>query len=96
MNIPQLDMHYNELCTFGNIEYTPACCHKHFPRVFNVQCYRIMSGWQGGVRSKEQCLMDEEQNIGDENKKRRIECADTEDGVHSEFQRTHTESMSGF
>ena len=32
----------------------------------------------------------------EENKKRRLDCTDTEDGLHSEFQRTHTESMSEF
>ena len=42
-------------------------------------------------------MKDEEQNTGEENKKRRIECTDTENnGVHSEFQRAHTESMSEF
>ena len=97
MNVPQLDEHYDELCTFGNIDYTPAWYYKHFPGFFNVQCYRILAGWQGGVRSEEQCVKDEEQNTGEENKKRRIECTDTENnGIHSEFQRTHTESMSEF
>ena len=97
MNTPQLDEHYNELCTFGNIDYTPAWYYKHFPGFFNVQCYKILAGWQGGVRSEEQFVKDEEQNSGEENKKRRIECADTENnGVHSEFERTHTEGMSEF
>ena len=64
---------------------------------FNIQCFKILAGWQGGVRSEEQCVIDEEQNTGEENKKRRIECTDTESGgVHSEFQRTHSESMSEF
>lgn len=96
MNIPQLDQHYDELCTFGNIDYTPAWYYKHFPGFFNVQCYKILAGWQGGVRSEEQCLKDDTETREEENKKRRLDCADTEDGLHSEFQRTHTESMSEF
>ena len=96
MNIPQLDEHYDELCTFGNIDYTPAWYYKHFPGFFNVQCYKILAGWQGGVRSEEQCMKDELECTEGENKKRRIGCTDTEDGVHSELQRTHTESMSEF
>jgi len=95
MNIPDLDTHYDELCTFANIEYTPAWYYKHFPGFFNVQCYRILAGWQGGVRSDEQYLKEEEDNSNQENKKRRIE-SESEDGLHSEFQRTHTESMPEF
>ena len=95
MNIPQLDQHYDELCSFANIDYTPAWYYKHFPGFFNVQCYKILAGWQGGVRSEEQCLKDDTECI-EENKKRRLDCVDTEDGLHSEFQRTHTESMSEF
>ena len=96
MNTPQLDKDYDELCSFGNIEYTPAWYYNHFPGFFNVQGYRILAGWQGGARSEEQCLKDKEQNTGEENKKRRIECTDTENGVHSEFQRAHTKSMYEF
>ena len=96
MNIPHLDQHYDELCTYGNIDYTPAWYYKHFPGFFNVQCYKILAGWQGGVRSEEQCLKDETESREEENKKRRLDCTDTEDGVHSELQRTHTESMSEF
>lgn len=96
MNIPQLDQHYDELCTFGNIDYTPAWYYKHFPGFFNVQCYKILAGWQGGVRSEEQCMKDDLESTEGENKKRRIGCVDTEDGLHSELQRTHTESMSEF
>ena len=80
MNIPNLDEHYDELCTFANIEYTPAWYYKHFPGFYNVQCYKILAGWQGGVRSEVHT---------EENKKRQIDCIDTEDGVHSELQRTH-------
>ena len=96
MNIPNLDEHYDELCTFANIEYTPAWYYKHFPGFYNVQCYKILAGWQGGVRSEEQVVKEESEVHTKENKKRRIDCADTEDGIHSELQRTHTEGMSEF
>ena len=96
MNIPHLDQHYDELCTYGNIDYTPAWYYKHFPGFFNVQCYKILAGWQGGVRSEEQYLKDESEHREQENKKRRLDCVDTEDGVHSEFQRTHPEGVSEF
>ena len=86
MNIPNLDQHYDELCTFGNIEYMPAWYYKHFPGFYNVQCYKILAGWQGGVQSDEQNLKDENELRTEENKKRRIDCADTEDGIHSELQ----------
>ena len=96
MNTPHLDEHYDELCTFGNIDYTPAWYYKHFPGFFNVQCYKILAGWEGGVRSEEQYLKDETESREEENKKRRIDCMHTEDGLHSELQRTHSESMSEF
>ena len=99
MNIPDLDTHYNELCAFANIEYTSAWYYKHFPGFFNVQSYWILAGWQGGVRTEEQCLKEEEEHLIQENKKRRIEKEDTEEtkhDVHSEFQRTYTEGVSEF
>ena len=100
MNIPDLDNHYDELCTFANIEYTPAWYYKHFPGFFNVQCYRILAGWQGGVRSDEEYLKEGEDSSNQENKKRRIESEDTEEetknGVQGEFQRAYTESVPEF
>ena len=96
MNIPNLDEHYDELCTFGNIKYTPAWYYKHFPGFYNVQCYKILSGWQGGVQSEKQVVKDETEISIEENKKRRIDCTDIENGIHGEFQRTHTEGMSEF
>ena len=96
MNIPNLDQHYDELCTFGNIEYTPAWYYKHFPGFYNIQCYKILAGWQGGVRSEEQVVKEETELSIEENKKRRIDSVDIENGIHGELQRTHTESMSEF
>ena len=49
----------------------------------------------GGVRRDEQYLKEKEDSSNQENKKRRIE-SESEDGLHSEFQQTHTESMSEF
>ena len=85
MNIPMLDQHCDELCTFGNIEYTPAWYHKHFPGFYNIQCYKILAGWQGGVRSEEQVVKEETELSIEENKKRRIDCTDIENGIHSEL-----------
>ena len=34
MKIPEFDKHYDELCSFGNIEYPPAWYYKHFPSMF--------------------------------------------------------------
>ena len=64
MNVPTLDDQYDELCTFSNIEYTPAWYYKSFPGFYNVECYKILAAWTDGVR--------------DENKKRKIECVETE------------------
>ena len=64
MNVPTLEDQYDELCTFSNIEYTPAWYYKKFPGFYNVECYKILAGWRDGVR--------------DENKKRKIECVETE------------------
>ena len=49
---------YDTLCTFGNIPYTPAWYYKRFPGFFNVECYKILAAWEGGVPPKE-----EEDNI---------------------------------
>ena len=65
MSIPHLDEHYDELCTFSNIEYTPAWYYKKFPGFFNVECYKILAAWNQGVR--------------DENKKRKIESVEQEE-----------------
>ena len=56
--------------------------------------YTVIGLCQGG--RVEQYLKEEEENRNEENKKRQIESVDTEDGVRSKFQRTHTESMSEF
>ena len=38
-----MDDQYDELCTFGNIPYTPAWYYKRFPGFFNVECYKILA-----------------------------------------------------
>ena len=51
---------YAELCAYGNIEYTPAWYYQKFPGFFNVDCYRILAGWDKGVRTEEQVKADQE------------------------------------
>ena len=80
----------------GTLSIHPLGTINISPGFYNVQCYKILAGWQGGVRSEEQVAKEESEVNTEENKKRRIDCADTEDGVHSELQRTHTEGMSEF
>ena len=71
MNTPTLGEQYDELCTFANIEYTPAWYYKRFPGFYNVECYRILAAWTQGVRSESE----------HENKKRKIESVEEEEGV---------------
>ena len=40
---------YAELCAYSNMHYTPAWYWKRFPGFFNVECYRILASWEGGV-----------------------------------------------
>ena len=61
--IPTLGDEYDELCTFSNVEYTPAWYYKKFPGFYNVEWYRILTGWTEGVRRESE----------HENKKRKIE-----------------------
>jgi hypothetical protein len=74
---------YSELCSFANIKYTPAWYYQQFPGFYNVECYKILANWKGGVRSEEQYLMDLERQCkenmeiegedNNENKKRKRE-----------------------
>ena len=48
------DDNYDTLFTFGNIPYTPAWYYKRFPGFFNVECYKILAAWDGGVPPKEE------------------------------------------
>ena len=49
MNTPKLNEEYAELCAYSNIDYTPAWYWKRFPGFLNVECYRILANWTGGV-----------------------------------------------
>ena len=73
MCIPVLDTHYDELCILLILRTFPLGTRLHFPGFFNVQSYRILAEWQGGVRTEEECLKKEEVNMGQEKKNRRIE-----------------------
>ena len=46
--------------TFSNIPYTPAWYWKKFPGFFNVECYKILAAWDKGVRTEEECALQEE------------------------------------
>ena len=46
--------------TFSNIPYTPAWYWKKFPGFFNVECYKILAAWDKGVRTEEECALEEE------------------------------------
>ena len=86
------DDNYDTLCTFSNIPYTPAWYYKRFPGFFNVECYRILAQWDGGVPSlKEEPISTEDVVLEDvkENKKRKYtsENSDLEGNDH-EFCRT--------
>ena len=50
MNGSTLGDEYAELCTFSNVEYTPAWYYKKFSGFYNVDCYRILAGWTEGVK----------------------------------------------
>ena len=84
MNIPHLDEHYDELCTFSNIEYIPAWYYKKFPGFYNVECYKILAAWNQGVRvenkkRKIDSVEQEESSLLEEG----VEETKGEDGVHS-------------
>lgn len=53
------DDHYDTLCTFANIPYTPAWYYKRFPGFFNVECYKILAEWEGGVPLQEEVSTDD-------------------------------------
>ena len=52
MNSPTLGDEYDGLCTFANVEYTPAWYYKKFLGFYNVECYKILAGWTQVVRRK--------------------------------------------
>ena len=61
---------YAELCTFANVEYTPAWYYKKFPGFYNVNVTEYLLDWHKVSEESEQ-----------ENKKRKIENVEEEDGV---------------
>ena len=63
----------DDLYCFDTIPGTPAWYYKKFPGFYNVQCYKILALWEGGVRTDEQLAQDEEkENIPPPNKKRTL------------------------
>ena len=88
------DDNYDTLCSFGNIPYTPAWYYKRFPGFFNVECYKILAAWEGGVPLKEQ------ENEVRENKKRKLSSEnlelDQDNELRSTIEREHCQSGSQF
>ena len=84
---------YDTLCSFGNIPYTPAWYYKRFPGFFNVECYKILASWEGGVPLKEQ------ENEVRENKKRKLSSENLDfdnDELRSTIEREHHQGDSQF
>ena len=67
-----------DLYSFDNIPGTPAWYYKKFPGFYNVECYKILARWNGGVPNPDYTTpMDEKLPSpppSDQNKKRVREC----------------------
>ena len=76
MNSPPLNEEYAELCAYSNMHYTPAWYWKRFPGFFNVECYRILANWEGGVPDDDILPVSEEEETEESQsdlKRRKIE-----------------------
>ena len=75
MNSPPLNEEYAELCAYSNMHYTPAWYWKRFPGFFNVECYRILANWEGGVPDDDILPVSEEEveELQSDLKRRKIE-----------------------
>jgi hypothetical protein len=40
--------------SFEKIKFTPGWYYRRWPGFYNVECYNILSQWEGGVRTREQ------------------------------------------
>ena len=71
----------DDLYCFDTIPGTPAWYYKKFPEFYNVQCYKILALWEGGVRTDEQVAQDEEkENLPPQpNKKRTLSSEEDRD-----------------
>ena len=49
MKTPKFNEEYAELFAHSNIHYTPAWYWQRFPGFLNVECYRILANWTGGL-----------------------------------------------
>ena len=65
------------LYTYDKIPGTAAWYYKKWPGFYNVECYKILERWEGGVRTDYQIELDKEQR-GKGNKKRSLEDEKTE------------------
>ena len=66
------------LYSYDNIRGTAAWYYKKWPGFYNVECYKILKKWEGGVRTNDQILLDKEQQQKEGNKKRPLEDEKTE------------------
>lgn len=76
------DDNYDTLCTFSNIPYTPAWYYRRFPGFFNVECYKILAQWEGGVPAREEETISTEDIVIEdvrENKKRKYTSENSEE-----------------
>ena len=76
MNSNPLNEEYAELCAYSNMHYTPAWYWKRFLGFFNVECYRILANWEGGVPDDDILPVSEEEETGEiqsDLKRRKIE-----------------------
>ena len=75
------DDSYNTICTFANIPYPPAWYYKCFPGFFNVECYKILASWDGGVPAREEVVSPEDVVLEEvqENKKRKYTSENSEE-----------------
>ena len=75
MNTTPLHEEYAELCAYSNMHYTPAWYWKRFPGFFNVECYRILANWEGGVSDDDILPVSEEETEESQSdlKRRKIE-----------------------
>ena len=72
------------LYSYDNIRGTAAWYYKKWPGFYNVECYKILEKWEGGVRTNDQILLDKEQQK-EGNKKRPLEDEKTEQEIIDEL-----------
>ena len=72
------------LYTYDNIRGTAAWYYKKWPGFYNVECYKILERWEGGVRTDKQIQLNKEQQ-DEGNKKLPFEIEKTEKEIIDEL-----------